>query len=209
MSTPDSETNWSDTEWKLLNTVEIFQLKPGIMKKAEGYLTQLKEALAEECKDHPHPYPASTDLAKGQIARGENHNGFPFLSMDLPQMFSKTEFFTYRVLFWWGHYLGFSLLLKGPQLPAYLQCILEKRHEPYCKDIYLARNDSPWEWGWTEDNFQPLSHGTDAELTNLIERIQYVKLIRSFPMTASDFPKMNWVTTGIGTYRDFMNLIMK
>ena len=111
----EKSTHWSRDEWDLINVTEIFRRKPAILKKVESYLEELRTALADELKTHPKSYPPDTDLTKGQIARGENHKGFPFLSLDLPQKFSKTEFFTYRTLFWWGHYLGFSLILKGPE----------------------------------------------------------------------------------------------
>ncbi len=74
----ENSTHLSHDEWNLINVTEIFRHKPAILKKVDSYLGELRSALAEELKDHPKPYPPDTDLTKGQIARGENHKGFPF-----------------------------------------------------------------------------------------------------------------------------------
>ena len=91
--------DWSPLEIKLLNTVDVFLHKPAIMKKAEANLTVLKQEIVKTLSLLPHPCPPEADIVKGQIVRGENHNGFPFMSLDMPQMFSKSRMFTYRTLF--------------------------------------------------------------------------------------------------------------
>ena len=160
----ENPTHWSHHEWDLINVTEIFKHKPAIMKKAESYLEELRSALAAELKAHPKPYPPDTDLTKGQIARGENHKGFPFLSLDIPQKFSKTEFFTYRTLFWWGHYLGFSLILKGPDLDTYLNRLKEFRQDAACENVYLSQHASPWEWEFSENHFSKVSELSENEI---------------------------------------------
>ncbi len=91
--------DWSPVEVKLLNTVDIFLHKPAIMKKAEANLTALKQEVIKTLSQAPHPCPPESDIVKGQIVRGENHKGFPFISLDMPQMFSKSQMFTYRTFF--------------------------------------------------------------------------------------------------------------
>ena len=80
---------WSAQEMAMVNVVDVFHHKPAIMKKAEKYLTQLKEGLIANIADNHESFPDGVDLAKGQFARGENHKGFPFISMDMPQQFSS------------------------------------------------------------------------------------------------------------------------
>ncbi|GIS84140.1 MAG: hypothetical protein CM1200mP16_04400 [Nitrospina sp.] len=91
---------------------------------------------------------------KNQIARGENHNGFPYLSLDYPQNFSqKKEMLTMRTLFWWGHYLGFSFILKGEKLSIYLERLIENCHKKSYKNIYVSIAPDPWEWEIIDENF--------------------------------------------------------
>jgi hypothetical protein len=203
----EDSTQWSRHEWDLINVTELFEHKPAIMKKAEGYLETLRSALAAELKAHPKTYPADTDLTKGQIARGENHKGFPFLSLDLPQKFSKTEFFTYRTLFWWGHYLGFSLILKGPDLSTQVNRLKERRQSPAGADVYLSRHSDPWEWDI--DHFAKLSQLSQDDIDRAIGGIQYVKLIRFFPVSDASFPELDWAGAGLQSFRDLVQLVLE
>lgn len=205
----ESAAHWSHHEWDLIRVTEIFRHKPSILKKAEGYLEELRSSLAVELKAHPKPYPPETDLTKGQIARGENHKGFPFLSLDLPQKFSKTEFFTFRTLFWWGHYLGFSLILKSPNLDPYINRLKKSRQDAACETIYLSQHTSPWEWEFSENNFVKVSELSENEIQEIAERLQYLKLIRIFPVTEESFPELNWEKAGIQSFRDLVHLVLE
>ncbi|MDH5762510.1 MAG: hypothetical protein OEZ51_05975 [Nitrospinota bacterium] len=202
-------TFWSNREWDLINVTDLFKHKPAIMKKAESYLEELRAALIKELKDNPKPFPQGTDQTKGQIARGENHKGFPFLSLDLPQKFSKTDFFTYRTLFWWGHYLGFSLILKGSDLKTYTDRVKKNRLERACEDIYLSRHSSPWEWEFCEEHFSKVSELSDAEIEKIADRLQYLKLIRIYSVEEESFTHLNWVQVGTESFRDLIHMVME
>jgi hypothetical protein len=205
----NKSAHWSHQEWDLINVTEIFKHKPAILKKAESYLEELRSALAAELKAHPKPYPPDTDLAKGQIARGENHKGFPFLSLDIPQKFSKMEFFTYRTLFWWGHYLGFSLILKGPDLDAYSNRLKEYRQDTACENVYLSQHTSPWEWEFGEKHFVKVSELSKNEIQEIVDRLQYLKLMRFYPVSEKSFPELNWTQAGTQSFRDLVYLVLE
>jgi hypothetical protein len=205
----ENSTRWSRDEWDLINVTEVFKHKPAILKKAESYLEELRSALAAELKAHPKPYPPDTDLTKGQIARGENNKGFPFLSLDIPQKFSKTEFFTYRTLFWWGHYLGFSLILKGPDLDTYLNRLKEYRQDAACENVYLSQHASPWEWEFSEKHFAKVSELSKNEIQEVADRLQYLKLMRFFPVSEKSFPELNWAQAGVQSFRDLVHLVLE
>jgi len=205
----ENSAHWSHHEWDLINVTEIFKHKPAILKKAESYFEELRSALAAELKAHPKPFPPDTDLVKGQIARGENHKGFPFLSLDIPQKFSKTEFFTYRTLFWWGHYLGFSLILKGPDLDSYTSRLIKHRQETACENIYLSRHTSPWEWEFGDDYFAKVSKLSENEIQDIAEQLQYLKLMRFFPVSEKSFPELDWTQAGIQSFCDLIHLVLE
>jgi len=206
---PEHSPNWSRQEWDLINVTELFKCKPAIMKKAERFLEELRSALAEELVHHSGPFPAETDLAKGQIARGENHKGFPFLSLDLPQKFSKTEFFTFRTLFWWGHYLGFSLILKGPELDNWVRPLKERRGQPEGNGVFISRHANPWEWEFNGENFVRVSELSPQDIESLADSLQYVKLMRVFPLCDQTFLQLDWKEAGLQTFRDLMQCVLK
>jgi len=199
---------WSGREIEMINVVEVFRQKPAIMKKAEDYLNQLKQALIEETAHSQKLFPPETDLTKGQLVRGENHKGFPFLSLDMPKKFSRSEMFTYRTLFWWGHYLVFAFILKGEKLPQYLNRLLAGKHGPAAGAIQFACHKTPWEWEWTSDNFKNVAQTPDEEIRQSIDSIQYLKLCRFFPVSDPSFTSLDWTAAGLTAYREMTELFL-
>lgn len=192
---------WSPLEIKLFNSVDVFLHKPAIIKKAEANLTALKKVIIEELSQAPHPCPPESDILKGQIVRGENHKGFPFISLDMPQMFSKTQMFTYRTLFWWGHDLIFSLILKRDNQTPLIRKIIQLKEFPEWNDIQLATAPSPWEWGKDQNNFIPLSETSEKDIRENIESVQYIKLCRFHSLSDPEFPELNWADTGLTIWK--------
>lgn len=198
---PDT-TFWLEKELSLVRHVEVFQNKPIILKKAENRLIGLQKALAKEISFIADSLPDGIDLYKNQIVRGENHNGFPFISLDYPQNFSKTEMFTLRTLFWWGHYLGFSLILKGKQLESYLENLLENRNAESFKNIYVSLAPDPWEWEINKTNFSLINQISPDGLRKTILELDYLKIIQVFPVEDEKFMNLNWAQSGLQFWKD-------
>jgi len=193
--------DWSPLEVKLLNTVDIFLHKPAIMKKAEANLTALKQVVIKTLSQAPHPCPPESDIVKGQIVRGENHKGFPFISLDMPQMFSKSQMFTYRTLFWWGHDLIFSLILKQENQAPLIEKLIQLKEHPEWEDIQLAIALTPWEWEKDMNNFIPLFGTSDIKIRDTINSVKYIKICRFYSLASSEFPKLNWADAGLATWK--------
>ena len=202
IDTPKSETSedWRPKDLEMISHVEVFQNKPAILKKVESRLTKLKEAMALELLPCVAQLPSGTNIEKGQIARGENHNGFPFLSLDIPQNFSKTEMYTYRTLFWWGHYLGFSLILKGDKLKTYFQRLAENCNKPTFQNVYLSQAATPWEWRLGQQYFIPVSDQQAwADKSNLLD---HMKIMRFHSINDASFKELDWTEAGVKFWRD-------
>ena len=179
--------DWSPVEVKLLNTVDIFLHKPAIMKKAEANLTALKQEVIKTLSQAPHPCPPESDIVKGQIVRGENHKGFPFISLDMPQMFSKNQMFTYRTLFWWGHDLIFSLILKQDNQDPLIEKLIQLKGHP--------------EWEKDMKNFIPLFGTSDIKIRDTINSVNYIKICRFYPLANPEFSRLNWADAGLATWK--------
>ena len=201
-------SSWSEKELRLVKHVELFQCKPAILKKAENRFFALQKGLEKEIIPLSTNLPKNLDLLKNQIARGENHNGFPFLSLDYPQNFSKTEMFTMRTLFWWGHYLGFSLILKGERLTIYLERLLENRKTEPFQDIFVCLAPNPWEWELNEKNYSLVSKSNIGEFQKTILELGYLKLMRIVTFTDGNFMALNWTQTGVQFWKDLAPVTM-
>jgi hypothetical protein len=198
---------WDELEIRLIRERELFLNKPGIMKKANGRLEGLKNKLIAQLAADGRNYPEGSDLIKGQIAKGENHNGFPFISLDMPQKFSKTEMFTFRTLFWWGHYLGFSLILKGMELNDFASKLSERKDSELLTDIYFATSTNIWEWKKTNENFNLVSESSSDTILQTVSEINYIKLIRFYPLSDPSFDCLDWEEAGSTTFEKFMKIV--
>ena len=204
IDTPKSETSedWRPKDLEMISHVEVFQNKPAILKKVESRLTKLKEAMALELLPCVAQLPSGTNIEKGQIARGENHNGFPFLSLDIPQNFSKNEMYTYRTLFWWGHYLGFSLILKGDKLKTYFQRLSTVRGEPHFQNVYLSLAPTSWEWRLGGEYFTPVSKLSEQEWADTTNLLDHMKIMRFYSTADESFKELDWTQTGVKFWQD-------
>ena len=164
-------------------------------------LTELKNALVNEVVRLNLILPPETDATKGQIARGENYKGFPFISLDMPQRFSKTEMFTYRTVFWWGHCLVFSYILKGGFVPSYYQNIIARKNQFQDQTIYLATGPNPFEWELNEKNFQLVAGLSDADIEKTIHERKFIKLACFYSLSDPTFKNLDWKTEGLKTFR--------
>ncbi len=191
---------WTAHDLEMIGHREVFLHKPAILKNAEARLRELESAIAKELAQTAPALPPESKVEKGQLARGENHKGFPFLSLDIPQFFSKTEMFTFRTLFWWGHYLGFSLILKGAALNGWQDNLLAQRQEPRWQDVHLSTAATPFEWD--AKFLQPAATMPEAELRATVAEIDYMKLIRLFPVDGKGFADLDWTGAGLTAWRD-------
>jgi hypothetical protein len=198
---------WDKKEIRLIKENELFLQKPGIMKKANDNLENLKNKLIDQIANDGRSYPEGTDLIKGQIAKGENHNGFPFMSLDMPQKFSKPEMFTFRTLFWWGHYLGFSLILKGIELSYFGEKISERKDSELLMDTYFATSPNMWEWSRKNEYFRLVSETNADSILQTITDNDYIKLVRFFDLDDSTFDRLDWQLAGSVTFENFMKVI--
>ena len=199
---------WSEKEIKLVNHVEVFQEKPGILKKVQNRLIDLQKELKNEIAPMASALPDGLDITKNQIARGENHNGFPYVSLDYPQNFSKTEMFTMRTLFWWGHYLGFSLILKGKHLESYANRLLQNKNTKPFKDIYVSLAANPFEWELNETNFSLVSKSNPDKFRKTVLKLNYLKIIRVFPVRDEQFVTLDWSRVGFQFWKDMTSVTM-
>ena len=193
---------WLEKDLSLIRHIEVFQNKPAVLKKVEQQLIGLQEALAKEIHLIADFIPDHLDLIKNQVVRGENLNGFPFISLDYPQNFSKTEMFTLRTLFWWGHYLGFSLILKGKRLESYLENLLENRNAEPFKNIYVSLAPDPWEWKINKTSYSLLDQIPPDGLRKTILELDYLKVIRVYPVENENFMPLNWIHSGLQFWKD-------
>ena len=108
----DPKIQLSEEEWQLVSNSGWILTKHGIIDKVYGLFGQLAQQM-QGTLEVPGRLPEVVRSFPPKIARGEQYQRLPWVVLDYPRYFSKTEVFAIRNFFWWGHYFSSTLHLKG------------------------------------------------------------------------------------------------
>ncbi len=191
---------FTNEERALLVQKDFFILKKAVTGKLMDLLGQLNDAIVEENSKSGLLLPAEVINTAGKISKGENYRGFPWMVLDSPRIFNKTDVFAFRSMCWWGNEISFTLHLSG----KYKALILNPAELLYSlkgHDFFLNVNDTPWEYHFEENNYLLLNNiiKTDDELN----RMNFIKISKILPLNNID----DLVKTGSDTYRQLLNAL--
>lgn len=173
----------SSEERQLLLDEGFILTKRSILEKTEKLFGELSEVfrqqvLAQKMND------ADFMQLTPKLARGENYHGLPWIMMDYPRLFKKTDTCAIRCFFWWGHYCSITLHLSG-----------------YYKDKYQGRifdflqdaKENEWVFSVAKD---PWQHVISTEHYHVGEQVHsfahewrtspYLKIAKKIPLTQWD-----------------------
>ena len=103
-------------------------------------------------------------------------------------------------LFWWGHDLIFSLILKQENLAPLVDKLIKLKDDSEWKNIYLATTPTPWEWENNTNNYTLLAKISKIKLRKTLETVQYIKLCRFHPLNHPKFSELNWPNSGLANW---------
>jgi hypothetical protein len=136
---------FDDDEIALLSNPRLFEQKLRATEKLKGLMEQIRTVLLADIDPHELLAPIGTDFLKGQIAKGENYEGYPYVMLDFPKHFGKESIFTFRTLFWYGHSLIFSMIVAGTYLQTYRRNF-EHHYDALCEaNLHIGLEDV-WDW---------------------------------------------------------------
>ncbi len=169
-------TTFQDDELALLANPRFFEQKLQATEKLKRLMEDIRTALLEEIRPHELLAPIGTDFLKGQLAKGENYEGYPYVMLDFPKHFGKESIFTFRTLFWFGHALIFSVILAGKPLEDYRKKFA-LCYERLCEaKVQVGIGDV---WDWRERASRQLSQENKGELLQLEQ--PFLKVMKRFP----------------------------
>jgi hypothetical protein len=177
---PERQTSISLTaeETALVADAEFFHAKAGIMTKIRAQLEEVRTALREELAGAELLAPPGFDPTRCQFVKGEHLEDCPYQYLDYPKHFSGDEKFTFRTMFWWGHYYVFAFILEGRGLLQYKRNLINRYREVADRDICLCLGPSPWDWRWGDGYTLALSGDRRPEVGAVLSARPFFKLAR-------------------------------
>lgn len=166
--------SFSQYEKQLVTDPEVLLTKNIIIQKVIQFFGDLSEAYKEDIakKELSHK-----NLNNPKISRGENYLGLPYVILDFPRQFSKTDIFAIRSFFWWGNFFSITLHLSGEHLQQNRDVLQKAINKNIFSDWFIAIGENQWDHHFEKDNYIPL----DAFDFNTAQ-FSYFKMAKKIPL---------------------------
>lgn len=175
-------------ELALISERAPFELKLSATEKLKTLMERVRNAYLAEVEPQRTLCPEQTDFSRGQIAKGENYEGYPYVMLDFPKFYGKGEIFTYRTMFWYGHYFIFSLILAGEHLATYRER-LQRHFARFAEERFLVAKNELWDW--RRDAFLPLDAARASDTLATLADLPFLKLVKLLePAALADEPAL-------------------
>ncbi len=142
----------SDLEQAKVMDAEWILTKHQIMEKVQLMMQQQIDPINHIFKPLATEFDRAILSGSPKISKGENYRKLPFIILDYPAVFSKTDVFALRTLFWWGNNFSLHLQLRGKYLHQFKEKLF-KNLKTDGSGFYICVNDTEWEHHFENDNF--------------------------------------------------------
>jgi hypothetical protein len=181
MNMPES---LNEKELAYLHNTDFLLTKRKLIEQLQRVLSLSQQQIKQAIEDSKASLPANCLQRAGKISRGENYRGLPYLILDYPRLLAKNDVFSFRSMFWWGHFFSCTLHLQGQSLQLYRSQLQENmlgKTTALPADTWICVNSTPWEYHYEPSNYKLLKEVLPGELRLLLDR-EFVKLSRKMPL---------------------------
>ncbi|MBC9934030.1 hypothetical protein [Chitinophaga qingshengii] len=192
-------------EAAIVFTPRVMELKNKAIAKVMALMGRLQEALAAYDAASDFPFEPEWLQQGPKISKGEQYKSLPWVILDYPRYFSKTEVFAFRSMFWWGHYFVGTLHLAG-DVKRRFEASLLTAYAPLAAagfQVYLP--DDPWEHDFENGNYRPIGDMCLEDWKRLVGRKNFIKLAKPFALE-------RWgeiITDIVEAYATLLNVLVK
>ena len=166
----------SQKEAELIINAEFILTKNAILEKVKQLLSGLQEKQQEFMNHHQLFFENDKSMLSPKISKGENYKGLPYLILDYPRIFSASDIFAVRTMFWWGHSFSTTLHLAGNYKKRFEEKIITSLPSLSDTGFYYCINESPWEHDFETSNYLPLNDANKIFVEKNIREKPFIKL---------------------------------
>lgn len=178
----------SKYEMELVTNARILLTKNEIIQKVYGLFGLLADNFVEGAGK---ALPESINSVQPKISRGENYLGLPYVMMDYPRSFGRSDTFAIRTFFWWGNFFSITLQLSGSFQQQYGPCIAEAVKQGVFRNWYRCISDDRWHHHFDETNYRLIDEDDLTPAGDFIKLAAKISL-GEWPQ-AEDFLRTNFL----------------
>jgi hypothetical protein len=183
----------SKEELLLVQNADWLLTKNRIIKKVYEMFGSM---IPELQKLFVHPTVISPDIfiASAKISKGENYQGLPYVMLDYPRCFGKSDTFAFRTMFWWGNFFSATLHLKG-QYKILVVPLLENQARLLAeKNFFICVSGDEWRHDFNPDNYILITDADELTMTNNLVGKDFCKISGKIPLQEWDAAINNLLT---------------
>jgi len=168
------------SELELVCNAEILLTKNRVIEK----VYRMFGALCEDYKMHTTAFtsPPVKTINNPKISRGENYNRLPYVMLDYPRQFSKTDVFAVRTFFWWGNFFSLTVQLQGSYQARFADALQDAITKGELSQWYITLSNEKWQHHFDNDYFEPINKEKNYNLTKL----PFIKIVTKIPLQKWD-----------------------
>ena len=180
--------------------------KNGIIQKVYALFGSLSTAYEEAIGNCQLNNQRELLALSPKISKGEQYEGLPWVMLDQPRHYKKSESFGIRTFFWWGNSFSITLQLTGRFKEMYAEAIGNYFGDPEDEKSpaglgsgWLAGiGEDEWQHHFREDNYVPV----ESVRTTLADH-PFIKLTKRYPLSEWD----NMEELLLGGFREILCML--
>lgn len=177
----------SKEEMILVNNSQFILTKQIIISKVYALFGQLYEDYTLIIKEKEFRPENEVLHQPAKIYKGEQYNQLPYVLMDYPRFFNKSEAFAIRTFFWWGNFFSITLHLSGSYFERYKDVILKFITRKENDAWFICVNENEWQHDFGEKNYLPVKNCVnDLVLMELLMSKSFIKLAAKIELSEWD-----------------------
>ena len=171
----------SEEELQLVQNASVLLTKNRII----GKVYEIFGALAENWQlllESKSSIPSTVLSVPAKISRGENYQSLPYVMLDYPRLFDRSDVCAVRTFFWWGNYFSITLQLKGAWQRKCVKTILRDFDKLESAGFYIGVSRNEWRHDIQPDAYSSLKQTTEKGLELLLHEHPFCKLSATVPL---------------------------
>ncbi len=157
----------SKSELAIVINSDFILTKNRIIEKIYVLFGVLSKQYKMIINDYVDCLPGELLIHAPKIYKGEQYKNLPYVMLDYPRQFSKTDIFAIRSFFWWGNYFSITLHISGKYLLQFGDAIFQSAKS---KGWYTNICEDEWEHDLTNDNCVLIDDTNSEGLSNINSR---------------------------------------
>lgn len=172
----------SQKEAELIINAEFILTKNVILEKVKQLFSGLQEKQQQFINHQQLFLEKDKSMLSPKISKGENYKGLPYLMLDYPRIFSASDIFAIRTMFWWGHSFSTTLHLAGHYKKRFEEKIITSLPSLMSTGFCYCVNESQWEHDFETSNYLPLNAANKTFAEKNIRKKPFIKLAVKTPL---------------------------